>query len=92
MNITISKYELADEVQVKKEWRFWLYNFVLFLDSYTEFKKEKGKRKFVVEKNYDRIYTRGSKIKLEDVPLPEDVKKEAIEKFSALLTVQKWEK
>lgn len=79
---------------VKREWRFWYdeRRHQLVLDSYRKLARETKRHgyKIVDGTEYARILRRGSQISATAVPLPADVKDEALKKFADTLTVTIW--
>lgn len=68
---------------IQQEWSFTLINQTLILDRYSQ-------RRYETVKHYDRIYKRNNNITEEAIPLPDDVKKEALEQYISQITVKKW--
>jgi hypothetical protein len=76
----------------KERFSFWVNGNILILDSYNLFLREnKTKRKYNSIKCYDRLYTRNSTITLEQVPLTEEIKNEALQEYIKTLKVMTWE-
>lgn len=76
------------DISVTEEYTFYLNDNVLWLDTYVVKKKE-GRKTISVE-YYDRLREQNSNIKEKDVPLTDEIKKEAIENFINKLSVKKW--
>lgn len=75
------------------EWKFYFYNNTLWLDKYIIFSREtKRQKKYRMKTRYERIMSRDSNITLEEVPLTEEIKQEALGLFTSQITVQKWDK
>lgn len=78
--------ELTQEV-----WNFWFNNGNLYLDRYFLKKREdKKKRVYRNIKTYDRIFSRNNNIEEDEVPLPEEIKQEALRLFTSNIKVLKW--
>lgn len=78
--------ELTQEV-----WNFCFINGNLYLDSYFIKKRENNKKRvYRCIKNYDRIYSRNNNITEDEVPLPEEIKQEALRLFTSSIKVLKW--
>lgn len=76
---------------IQQEWSFTLINQTLILDRYTQLEKVAGnQRRYETVKHYDRLYKRHNNITEAEIPLPEDVKKEALEQYISQITVKKW--
>ncbi|MFA6570174.1 MAG: hypothetical protein WCT77_02955 [Bacteroidota bacterium] len=77
---------------IHETWVFTFINTTLYLDTYTKAEIVPPKRTGKIIDIYERIYHRNSTMTLDEVILPEDVKKEVTEKFLSLITVKKWDK
>lgn len=86
MNITIQKAQ--DELTVE-EWIFRLHGSILVLYYYTLQKKATKRHKFRIAELHSRTYPCDNTLKVENVPLPEDVKQRALEAFVAQISVVK---
>jgi hypothetical protein len=76
---------------IQQEWSFTLINQTLILDRYSQLEKVAGsQRRYETVKHYDRKYKRNNNITEEAIPLPDDVKKEALEQYISQITVKKW--
>lgn len=75
-------------------WEFWfdISRCILWLDSYWNQTRETPRHKWKPNSGYDRLNSRYSTMPLEIVPLPEDVQREAIARFSERIHVEKWNK
>jgi hypothetical protein len=78
-----------DLSQILESWSFCLIDNVLVLDSYIISVKEKGKRKYKIIKQYDRLYRRDSTLTIDEVPFPEDVQIDAKNDIMNQITVSK---
>jgi hypothetical protein len=77
--------------EIRQEWSFYLIDQTLILDRYSQLEKVAGsQRRYETVKHYDRIYKRNNNITEEAIPLPDDVKKEALEQYISQITVKKW--
>lgn len=86
MNIEIEKINGLE----KQSWSFWLRDTTLILTSYyIAHKESSAKRTYKVSKIYDRIFSRNSTMKKEEVPLPETIIQEAKDILISKLTVTK---
>lgn len=86
--------EREREDQLRREiWSFWYYDnrHAIVLDGYRQEERPSKRHKYQVESMYSRLRSREAKIEEADVPLPEDVVKEAIDKFNSSLRVSKWD-
>lgn len=84
--ITINK---GTELQTE-EWRFIIIESKIILDSYALKVRETKRHKFQLEKAYTRIGDRGygsGRLKATEVPLSEELKAEAKQKYVDSLTV-----
>jgi hypothetical protein len=97
MNIQI---EYNSDKQNRETWSFWLCdsiggNVVLYLDAYVVWRREQGKRKWEIVKQYQRIgQTRNVQkgIPVEEVPLSDDTKQEVLQKLYSSVQVRIWDK
>jgi hypothetical protein len=71
------------------EWQFRLDDFQFFLSSFDVYERATVRHKFVVTKNYFSGSSNVSNIEEEDVPLPEDVKAEAVQQLLTKLKIGK---
>jgi len=86
VEVRVKRDELTREV-----YSFWYHNGVLWLDSYLiEQRKDKKARRYTTVSYYHRLYQRKNNIRVDDVPLPEEVKQMAIESFIRGIEVRKW--
>lgn len=80
----------VDELTIER-WSFYFMYNKLFLDRYCLMHKEsKRERTYKVIGRYNRLSRRDSSIGEIEVPLPEDVKQEAFNKFISEIKVLKW--
>ena len=86
MTITIQQ---AQEELTMEEWVFSSDNARLMLFCYTLQTKQSKRHKFITSELYHRTYPNKSTLKVEDVPLPEDIKRQALEAFVAKISVVK---
>lgn len=86
MNIKIqqAKNELTTE-----EWVFRLNEATLVLHRYTLQTKESKRHKFRIVELHNRTYSPHNTLEIKDVPLPEEVKKRALDEFVARISVVK---
>jgi hypothetical protein len=74
-----------------QEWRFTLIDYKLVLDRYDVLQKESTRHKYFKSiSKYDRLNRRNSGLNDWDVPLSEELKKEALENFVSRISVIKW--
>ncbi len=74
-------------------YRFWFYVGTLWLDTYTYQTRETTRHGWKTQKFYTRLDHRFSLSQIEnpeDVPLSDEIKQQAIKKFTETLTVQTW--
>ena len=89
----ITVQRLTHDELAGREWVFWYfddYN-VLIIDQYRVIERKSKRHKFVASEAYARLgrsydYT----VKEEDVPLPPDVAKEALDQYVARMRVTRW--
>ena len=72
-------------------WRFYFVErtATLVLDNYTFSVRETSRHKFKRVAWYDRLDGRNNKLTVEEAPLPDDVKAEAMRKFVEMVEVKK---
>lgn len=91
MNITVEK---QIDKNTKEVFSFWFYEnrATLYLDSYDLQRRDTPRHKFKTVKKYSRLdYPRHpDPIKLKDVPLTEEIKKQALEVFMSTIKVDVW--
>ena len=81
----------AEENTHTEEWSFSLLDYTLVLDRYAFIERTPGiKRRGTPTKIYDRSYGRLNTIQEVDVPLPEHIKKQAMDKLMESITIKKW--
>lgn len=86
--MTITIQQAQDELTIE-EWVFRLNDENLVLHSYTLQKKESKRHKFKTAETYHRTYSYDNTLKIDAVPLPEDVKKRVLGEFVARISVVK---
>lgn len=84
-------FEIEKQSDLQMEvWQFIVIETKILLNHY-EFKVRESKRKkFITEKSYHRISTRdynGERLEAHDVPLSEELKSEAKQKYFDMLTI-----
>lgn len=72
------------------KWIFWLDGTNMWLDHYIEMSRVSKRHKFIVNRNYNRLDLRQSNMTVEEVPLSEEVKSEALKQLVSQITIQKW--
>ena len=77
--------KLTEDGLGQEEWSFWLNDTRLVFDSYSIGKRETKRHKFKSDFYWSRLDNRRSN--MEKPELPEEVKKQAIEKLMQLVTV-----
>jgi hypothetical protein len=82
----------AENSLTSTRWVFWFDDSTLWLDGYYEFARASKRHKFLTSRCYTRTDRRNSTMTVEEAPLPDDVKAEALKKFVDQITVQKWNK
>ena len=75
-----------------EKWEFYFSDYTLYLDRYFLGKITPPKKITTTLQYYDRTSPRDSNITKEAVPLPEDVKSEAIKIVADKITVKKWDR
>ena len=81
---------VKDEL-TKETWDFTLIRETLFLNGYQLLKRENTrKRKYISVKKYDRLQKRNSNIEESQVPLTNEIKKEALERYFDTIDVRRW--
>ena len=85
------------EVQRKNQtlhqtWEFTVIDHSLYLDKYRLDEVIPPKRKGENIDYYNRLSDRDSNLHLDNVPLPEDVKEEALKQYISKITVKKWDR
>lgn len=76
---------------IQQEWYFTLIESTLILNAYKQLQKVVGsQRQYETVLYYNRSYKRENTITEEAIPLPEDVRKEALEQYISQITVKKW--
>jgi len=76
---------------IQQEWLFTLINETLFLDTYKQLQKVVGsQRQYETVLYYNKSFKRDNNITEAEIPLPDDVKKEALEQYISQITVKKW--
>ena len=88
--IEIKKTKREGKIAITESWIFWFYEMVLYLDTYIITRKEG--RKTIASDSYSRLGNRRSNIIIAAVPLTDEIKQEALDRFSEQLTVKTWEK
>lgn len=75
-------------------WTFWFTTNILYLDSYIIFVRESTRHKYRAVNGYQRLFARNTvfKMNVEDVPLTDDIKKQALDTFMSQIKVMKWNK
>lgn len=86
--MTITIQQAQDQLTIE-EWAFRLNDENLVLHRYTLQTKQSKRHKFITSELYHRTYPNKSTLKVEDVPLPEDIKRQALEAFVAKISVVK---
>lgn len=71
-----------------EEWCFTLFDFELVLESYAVKTRETKKHKFRTISSFNRLRHRECTLKADEVPLADELKKEAIKTFSDKLSVR----
>jgi hypothetical protein len=74
------------------DWSFYMddSSFTLYLDTFTVSTRESRRHRFKPVTHYHRLLSRDSNIAEDAVPLPDDVKAEAIASVTDQLCVKKW--
>ncbi len=90
---TIIERKTSDNI--KEEFGFWFDDRrkTLYLDVYRLLRRETSRHKFQTVKQYSRLDSRTPPynwIKLDEVPLTDDIKKLALEKFVSEVKVDMW--
>lgn len=86
--MTIEKQ--IDEL-TKETFRFWIKDNLIILDSYALLHRETTrKRNYNFIKRYERLGGRDSKTTLQEVPLTEELKAEALQEYIKTLRVIIW--
>lgn len=76
----------------KEQFSFWVNGHILILDSYYFLSRENTrKRTWRQLKKYNRTMTRDNNITLQEVPLTEEIKTEALQEYIKTLKVMTWE-
>lgn len=84
-------FEIVKDELTKELWGFTLIRNTLFLDKYELLQRESTrKRKWNDVKKYDRLMSRYSTMEDSEVPLTDDVKKEALERYFESIDCRKW--
>ena len=86
--MTITIQQSQDELTME-EWVFSSDDAQLMLFCYTLQIKQSKRHKFITSELYHRTYPNKSTLKVEDVPLPEDIKQRALDAFVARISVVK---
>ena len=91
MNIRNSAERMSEDYLSCEVWKFWFYDYygLLVLDYYAKMSRPTKRHKFRADEWWSRLDNRGSSLKIEDVPFPDDVTTEAREKFIAQIKVVK---
>jgi len=87
--IEIKKTRREGKIAITESWIFRFYEIVVYLDAYTITRKEG--RKTIASDSYSRPGISRSNIIIADVPLTDEIKQEALDRFSEQLTVKTWE-
>ena len=74
----------------KVTYDFYLLDGVLYLDVYREWEKSTKRSGYKFKRGYDRLNERDSHFKESEVPLTDEIKKEALKEFISKLSVKKW--
>ena len=90
--IEVKRIDKNPESNIHQEWTFVLIEETLYLDLYRCDEVVPPKRKGRNIDFYNRLSQRDSNVHLEHVPLPEDVKEEALKLYVAKLSVKKWDR
>jgi hypothetical protein len=86
--IEIKKQRNAVKIEV---WRFCIIDNNLYLDSYVLAEKESTRhRKYNNIKRYERLSSRESTIKEDEVPFNSDIKEEALNKYFDKVKCLRW--
>lgn len=72
-----------------ERWKFYLSGTNLILNTYFKGERKTKRHSYQPLHSYNRIMSRDSTIKVDDIPLPEDVKQEAIDIIISKLEVKK---
>lgn len=76
----------------QEQWRFYYYDSrrTLYLDWYGIATRKTKRHKFQIESSYSRLDNRGHSIQEAQVPIPDDVRAEAIQEFIQGIQVKTW--
>jgi hypothetical protein len=93
VNITVKRIENYGFIRpnIHQEWTFTFIDETLYLNIYRCDEVMPPKRKGRNLIRYNRLADRDSNVTLENVPLPEDVKEEALKTFMSKISVKKWD-
>lgn len=86
------------EIEVKinnymtKEWSFWFddRSATLFLDIYRILERKTTRGRFSISKQYSRLDRRNNTIVLDEIDIPDDVKKAVMDNFISQIRIAKW--
>lgn len=82
--------KLLDEDLTRLTYGFSLMGSDLILDSYSRETRLTKRHKFTIDYYYDRTNPRSSNLTEDQVELPEDIRKEALDYYISKLAVYKW--
>ena len=93
MDVEIER-KIADNM--KEVYTFWYKDFVLYLDGYRCMLRESPRHHYKTIKEYSRLnHGRSWDQKMmskDQVPLSEDIKRQALVKFTSKISVELWER
>lgn len=80
----VSFSHLSDDGLSQVEWSFWRYGSKLLVDRYEVQERPSTRHKFKTVRKWVRLgNARENSIRKEDVPLTDDIRKEAVEAYAA---------
>ena len=72
----------------REEWTFWFIGVTLVLDRYVSASRRTRRHKYTMHKPwFDRLRERGATMDPDDVPIPDDVRDEALRTIASSLNV-----
>lgn len=87
MNITVEK---QIDSETKEIWGFKLFDFNLVFTGWSLQKKPKGKRKWIIEKFWDKYHHRREFKMVEEPVLPDIIRSEALSEVFKHIRVKTW--
>lgn len=85
IEVKVNKY-------MKKEWGFWFddRSATLFLNIYRIWERKITRGRFSISKQYSRLDRRNNTIALDEIDIPDDVKKAVMNNFISQIRIAKW--